>query len=120
MSPMPSFANHDVKVTEPGTRTVHGSVVADWSPAKVTVRTIRRCLVQPATTDESDTDPDTVRDAWKILIPGHAQPPTDQAKIEHPFSATVYQVIGEPMPQPAARGGVDHWFLACEKWQTNG
>lgn len=119
--PMPSFANHQVTITEPGSRLVHGSPVPDWSPAKVTTRTLDRCLVQPFTTEESDDDPDTVRDAWKILLPGHEEPPTSAAKIIHQFSPDAYQVVGKPMPQPGTRAGsIDHWFLACEKWRSNG
>ena len=119
MSPMPYFSRHLIRITEPGTRTVHGSVVPDWDPQKVTSRTIERCLVEPRTTEDSP-DPDTTADTWKVLIPGHQQPPTPLAKIVHPFSTSEYQIIGEVLTQPDTRGGIDHYFLALEKWKTNG
>lgn len=120
MSPVPTFADHTITVTEPGSRIVYGSPAPDWSPAKVTTREIGRCYVEPRTTEESESDPDTIRDNWKILIPGYATPPSSQAKIRHPFSPNEYQVIGQVMAQPSVSVGVDHYFMMVERWGTSG
>ncbi|UXE04747.1 head-to-tail stopper [Arthrobacter phage Shambre1] len=119
MSPVPSYANHTITVVEPGSRTVHGSPVLDWSPSKVTTREISGCLVTAKSTAESDT-PDTVRAGWDILLPPEASPPATTAKVRHPLAAGDYQIIGEVLPVPGISEPVDHWFMYCERWKTSG
>lgn len=120
MSPVPSFADHTVTVVEPGTKLVQNSPVDDWSPAKVTTRDIGRALVEPATTEEGSSDPDTVRAGYKIKLRPEATPPSPKAKIRHPLAAGDYAVIGEVMAVPSPRGGVDHWLLYVERWKNRG
>jgi hypothetical protein len=120
VTPLPSFARHTITVVEPGSRVVHGSPVDDWGPTKVTTRTIEGCLVTPKSSDESRTSADTVRAGFEILLPPDATPPKNNHKIRHPLKAGDYAVIGEVLPIPGVTAPVDHWFMYCERWKTNG
>ena len=120
MTPLPSFARHTITVVEPGSRVVHGSERDDWSAAKVKTRTIPGCLVTPKTTDESRTSADTVRAGFEILLPAGAAPPKNNHKIRHPLHGGDYAVIGEVLPIPGVTAEIDHWFMYCERWKTNG
>lgn len=120
MTPLPSFARHTITVVEPGSRIVHGSQRDDWSPDKVTTRTIDGCLVTPKSSDESRTSADTVRAGYEILLPPDARPPANNHKVRHPLAGGDYAVIGEVLPIPGASKTVDHWFMYCERWKTNG
>lgn len=118
--PIPSFADHTVVVVEPGVEIVQNSPDDDWSETAVTTRELTRCLVEPATTDESTSDPDTVRASYNIKIQPDQTPPSTKAKIRHPLAAGDYAVIGEVMAVPRASGGIDHRALRVERWKNRG
>lgn len=50
---LPSFCNESITRIRPGTKTLRGSEVPDWSESKVNTLTISGCSVQPATTSLS-------------------------------------------------------------------
>ena len=50
---LPSFCTDEITRIRPGTKTVRGSVIPDWSEAKVTKLVIKGCSVQPAATSLS-------------------------------------------------------------------
>jgi hypothetical protein len=50
---LPSWANQSITVVRPGTKESRGSVIPDWSPDKITKKTINGCSVQPASTSLS-------------------------------------------------------------------
>lgn len=50
---LPSFCNDEITRIRPGTQTVRGSVIYDWSESKVSKLVIKGCSIQPATTSLS-------------------------------------------------------------------
>lgn len=50
---LPSFCKESITRIRPGTKTLRGSEVPDWSESKVNTLTISGCSVQPATTSLS-------------------------------------------------------------------
>lgn len=50
---LPSWANQSITVVRPGTKESRGSTIPDWSPDKITKKTINGCSVQPASTSLS-------------------------------------------------------------------
>lgn len=116
--PLPSFADHTITVVDPGTKLVHNSPSDDWT--KATTRVIRGCLVEPATTEESPRDADTIRASWRVKLPAEATPPKASSKIRHPLAAGDYQVQGEVMAVPGVSQPIDHRTMLVERWRTGG
>lgn len=50
---LPSFCKESITRIRPGTKTLRGSEVPDWSESKVNTLTISGCSIQPATTSLS-------------------------------------------------------------------
>ena len=122
---LPSFATHTVIVRSPGTKRVQGADVDDWSPAKVTERTIEGCWATPATTEELvGRGRDTTSDEYNVLLPDTDQnglpvvPPASNDKII--LSGGDYMVYGRVKEQPSASGDLDHYAFVAERWRTRG
>lgn len=118
--PLPGFCNHTLVVITPGTKTVHGDEVDDWTPAATTSREIRGCWVEPKSTEENSHRRDTVRAGYDILLPDTAEPPDARDRVLHPLALGYFGVVGDVMPVPSASGILDHYFAYVERWTARG
>ena len=67
---LPSFAKQTIVIVRPATTTSRGSTIFDWSPDKVTKKTVNGCSVQPASTSLSqDGRVLGISDAWTAYVP---------------------------------------------------
>lgn len=118
MSPLPRFARHTIKITDPGTRLVYGSEVKDWSAAGPP-RTARGWAI-PAQTDEFNENRDAVRTGWNVYLEPGTEITAD-SRLTLP-DGNDYHAIGDPAPVPApgtgpGRHGIDHIFVYVERWE---
>lgn len=122
--PLPrSLARHTVVVKSPGKKTVYGSEVDDWTPAKVTTRTIKFCVVESKGTDENNNRRDTTTETFDILIPagvGELRPPSSRDRISHPLASGDFVVNGKAMPVVSPGGRLDHYFCNVKRWSEGG
>ena len=89
---LPSFASQEIKRVRPGTKTVRGSEVPDWS--KTTEITIKGCSIQPASTSLSqDGRILGISDGYTAYIPEGSDV---QAGDHIVFNNETYAINGEP------------------------
>lgn len=117
---VPSFARAEIEIITPGTKTVYGQETDDWTPSKVSRRTIQRCLVDGASVEElADRDRATTTDAYNVLLNPWETPPTSRDKVKLPNGGE-YQVQGDPRLDQTASGSKDVWRLWLERWVNRG
>lgn len=124
--PLPSFATHTIQILTPGTKRVQGADVDDWTPSKVTTRTITGAWVTPSTTEELiGRGRDTTSDDQNILLPDYNEdgtivvPPASNEKIRLE-NGEEYHVHGRVKEQPSPSGDLDHYAFIAEAWRTRG
>lgn len=91
---LPTWASQEIIRVRPGTKTLRGSEVPDWSPDKVSELKIKGCSVQPATTSLSqDGRVLGIAEGWTAYIPeGSDVLAGDRIK----FDGDTYEINGEP------------------------
>ena len=91
---LPSFANQTIIIVRPGTTESRGSIIPDWTPNKVTKKTVTGCSVQPATTSLSqDGRVLGISDSWTAYLPEGTDVKAGD-RIE--FDGNTYTINGEP------------------------
>lgn len=91
---LPTWASQEITRVRPGTKTIRGSEVPDWSPDKVSELKITGCSVQPASTSLSqDGRVLGIAEGWTAYIPeGSDVLAGDRIK----FDGDTYEINGEP------------------------
>lgn len=91
---LPTWASQEITRVRPGTKTIRGSEVPDWSPDKVSELKITGCSVQPASTSLSqDGRVLGIDEGWTAYIPeGSDVLAGDRIK----FDGDTYEINGEP------------------------
>ena len=91
---LPSFVSQEITRIRPGTKTLRGSEVPDWSPDKVNELKISGCSVQPASTSLSqDGRVLGISEGWTAYVPeGSDVQAGDRIK----FDGDTYVINGEP------------------------
>jgi len=91
---LPTWASQEITRVRPGTKTLRGSEVPDWSPDKVSELKITGCSVQPASTSLSqDGRVLGIAEGWTAYIPeGSDVLAGDRIK----FDGDTYEINGEP------------------------
>ena len=91
---LPTFCTQEVTRIRPGTKTSRGSTIYDWSPDKVTTKTIKGCSIQPATTSLSqDGRVLGISEQWTAYLPEGSDV---QAGDRIQFGSKTYTIDGEP------------------------
>lgn len=109
---LPSFFRQTITRIRPGTKTLRGSDVPDWSTA--TTEEISGCSVQPASTSLSmDGRVRAETDGLTAYIPADADV---KAGDRIGYGGEVYTINGAPRAWPSASGGLDHIQLNLERW----
>ena len=95
---LPSFCRDTVTRIRPGTQTLRGSTVPDWS--KATTKDIYGCSMQPSTTSLSqDGRVLGILDEYTLFTPPDAN---IEAGDRIQFNGQVYEIDGDVRVQPAA------------------
>ena len=91
---LPSFVSQEITRIRPGTKTLRGSAVPDWSTDKVSELTIKGCSVQPAGTGLSqDGRVLGISEGMTAYIPeGSDVKAGDRIR----YDGNVYEISGEP------------------------
>lgn len=91
---LPTWASQEITRVRPGTKTLRGSEIPDWSPDKVSELKITGCSVQPASTSLSqDGRVLGIAEGWTAYIPeGSDVLAGDRIK----FDGDTYEINGEP------------------------
>ena len=91
---LPSFATQEITRIRPGTKTLRGSEVPDWSPESVSELKISGCSVQPATTSLSqDGRVLGINEQWTAFLPEGSDV---RAGDRIMFDGDVYEINGAP------------------------
>lgn len=91
---LPSFCSQEITRIRPGTKTLRGSTVPDWSDSAVNKLTITGCSVQPATTSLSqDGRVLGINEQWTAYLPEGSDVKAGD-RIE--FDGDVYEINGAP------------------------
>ena len=109
---LPSFMRQTITRIRPGTKTLRGSEVFDWSNA--TTKDISGCSVQPASTSLSqDGRVLALTDGLTAYLPsGDDVQSGDRIQ----YAGEIYTITGAPRVWPSASGGLDHIQLNLERW----
>lgn len=95
---LPSFCRDTVTRIRPGTQTLRGSTVPDWS--KATTKDIEGCSMQPSTTSLSqDGRVLGIYDEYTLFAPSDSD---IEAGDRIQFDGKVYEINGDVRVQPAA------------------
>ena len=91
---LPSFASQEITRIRPGTKTLRGSEVPDWSPEKVSELKIGGCSVQPASTSLSqDGRVLGISEGWTAYVPEGSDIKAGDHIV---FDGETYAINGEP------------------------
>lgn len=91
---LPTWASQSITRVRPGSKTIRGSVVPDWSQDKVSKVTITGCSVQPAGTGLSqDGRVLGINEGYTAFIPEGSDV---QAGDRIEFDGNTYAINGEP------------------------
>lgn len=91
---LPSWASQEITRIRPGTKTLRGSEVFDWSTDKVSELTIKGCSVQPASTGLSEDGRVLgINEGFTAYIPEGSDV---QAGDRIRYNGKVYTINGEP------------------------
>lgn len=111
---LPSFCRDSIVIVRPGSKTVRGTTVADWSsPSR---KTVRGCSVQP---DATSTDMASDRDAQAtesctVYLP----PDTDvQAGDRVEWDGDVWEIDGRARTWRSPTGRVTHRVMRMRVYQ---
>lgn len=108
---LPSFAKQSVTRLRPGTQTLRGSVVPDWS--KATSSTISGCSVQPATTSLSqDGRVLGIMDGMTCYLPPGADVQEGDRIV---YNGETYTIEGSPRVWPTV-ANLDHIQINLRRW----
>lgn len=109
---LPSWCNQSISILHPGTKTVRGSVVPDWS--KATTTPVSGCSVQPASTSLSEDGRVLgITDGWTAYLPnGTAVEAGDHIV----FDGNEYEINGEPRTWSSPTGQVSHILLNLRRF----
>lgn len=111
---LPSFARESVTVSHPGTKTVRGVTVPDWT--KATETTVTGCSVQPASTSRNFASARVlnIQDAFTLYAPPNAAiQPGDRVECSH----GTFEVDGYPEPWTSPTGRVSHVQFTLRRWE---
>lgn len=109
---LPSFMRQTIIRVRPGTKTLRGSEVPDWTNATRAI--IPGCSVQPASTSLSqDGRVLAITDGLTAYIPADADVKAGD-RIE--YAGDTYTINGAPRVWPSASGGLDNIQLNLERW----
>lgn len=109
---MLSFMTESIVRLRPGTKTVRGSVVPDWS--KATQSTISGCSVQPASTSLSqDGRVLGLSEGLTVYAPVDAD---IKASDRISYGGNTYTINGEPKIWTSPTGAVSTMQLQLERW----
>lgn len=107
-----TFAAQTITVVRPGTKTLRGSEVPDWSDT--TSVSISGCSVQPAATSLSqDGRVLGITDGWTAYIPSGSDV---QAGDKIVFNGNEYAINGEPRTWISPTGNRTHIQLNLVRW----
>ena len=91
---LPTWVSQSITRVRPGSKTIRGSVVPDWSQDKVSKVTITGCSVQPAGTGLSqDGRVLGINEGYTAFIPEGSDV---QAGDHIEFDGNTYEINGEP------------------------
>lgn len=91
---LPTWVSQSITRVRPGSKTIRGSVVPDWSQDKVSKVTITGCSVQPAGTGLSqDGRVLGINEGYTAFIPEGSDV---QAGDRIEFDGNTYEINGEP------------------------
>ena len=91
---LPTFCTQEIIRIRPSTTTSRGSTIPDWSPDKITTKTIGGCSVQPSTTTLSqDGRVLGISEQWTAYLPEGSDV---QAGDRIQFGGKIYTINGEP------------------------
>lgn len=111
---LPSFCTQEITRIRPGTKTLRGSTVPDWSPDKVNELKITGCSVQPAaTTLSQDGRVLGISEQLTAYLPeGSDVKAGDRIR----YGTDVYTITGEPKAwvAPFTRSNIQ---LNLTKWE---
>ncbi|MBO7529863.1 MAG: hypothetical protein J6T37_08320 [Bacteroidales bacterium] len=98
---LPSFCRTTVTRIRPGTKTLRGSTVPDWSAGNVNTKTISGCSMQPASTSLSEDGRVLgISDLYTLFAPPDADIRAGD-RIE--YDGKTYEIDGDVRIQPAAQ-----------------
>lgn len=107
-----NFAKQTITRIRPGTKTLRGSEMPDWS--NTTSVSISGCSVQPAATSLSqDGRVLGISDGWTAYIPAGADV---QAGDHIVFNGEEYAINGEPRTWQSPTGNRTHIQLNLVRW----
>lgn len=110
---LPSFMRQTITRIRPGTKTLRGSEVFDWSNA--TTKDIWGCSVQPASTSLSQ---DGRVLAYSDELTAYLPPDADvKAGDRIEYAGKTYTINGAPRVWLSATGNLDNIQLNLERWQ---
>ena len=111
---LPSFCTQSITRIRPGTKTLRGSEVFDWTATAASTATIDGCSVQPAGTSLSeDGRVLAITDGLTVYAPAGSD---IQAGDRIQYAGETYTINGAPRIWPSASGGLDHIQLNLERW----
>lgn len=109
---MLSFMTESITRLRPGTKTVRGSSVPDWS--KATQSTISGCSIQPASTSLSqDGRILGITEGLTAYIPAGSDVLASDRII---YDGNTYIINGEPKAWTSPSGAVSNIQLQLERW----
>lgn len=109
---LPSFCQQSITRVRPGSQTVRGSVIPDWTNA--TSETISGCSVQPAqTTLNEDGRVLGITDGLTAYLPNGADV---QAGDRIVYDSETYEITGEPRVWVSPTGMRNHILLNLKRY----
>ena len=111
---LPSFCSDTITRVRPGTQTVRGQDIPDWSTPPATTKDIAGCSVQPASTSLSEDGRILgIMDGLTVYCPLRADV---QAGDHIIFNSETYEINGEPRAWKSATGMVSHIQLNLKRY----
>lgn len=110
---LPGFAEITVTVIDPGTRTVNGSKISDWTNP-VRTEPYEFCWATPGATEEDLANRQADADTYFIMMPPEAVI-YHTSKVRLPSGAE-YEVQGRPKYVPSITGNLDHIAVYVKRW----
>ena len=112
---LPSWFRQSVTRIRPGTQTIRGATVPDWSQDKISTKNITGCSVQPSgTTLSQDGRILGISESFTLYMPADADViEGDRIK----YGSDTFVVIGVPRPWVSATGALDNKQVTIERWE---
>lgn len=97
---LPSFCRDTVTRIRPGTQTVRGTQIPDWSPTAITTKDISGCSMQPSSTSLSEDGRILgITDLYTLFAPPDADIQSGDRIV---FNGKTYTIDGDVRIQPSA------------------